>query len=148
MYYERQTRLSSSDIKIVSIVCCCSCCCCSVAKSHVTPWTAACQASLSFTISQSLLKFMSIELVMPSKHFILCCPLLLLPSIFRRIRVFPNESALHIRWPNYWSFSFSVSPSREYSVLISFRIDWFDLFEVQGTLRSLLQHHSSKTSIL
>ena len=113
----------------------------------VTPWTAAHQASPSFTISQSLLKFMSIESVMLSNHLILCHPLLLLPSIFPIIRVFSNESALHIRWPKYCSFSFTISPSNEYSGLISFRIDWFDLFAVQGTLKSLLQHNS-KASIL
>ena len=106
------------------------------------------QASLSFTISQSLLKLMSIESVVPSSHLVLCCPLLLLPSIFPRINVFSNESALCIRWPKYWSFSFSISSSNEYSGLISFRIDWFDLLSVQGTLKSLLQHHSSKASIL
>ena len=105
-----------------------------------------CQASLSFTISQSLLKLMSIESVMPSNHLILCCSLLLLPSIFPSIRVFSNESALYIRWSKYWSFS--ISPSGEYLGLISFRIDWFDLLAVQGTLTSLLQHHSSKASIL
>ena len=99
-------------------------------------------------ISQSLLKFMSIESVMPSNHFIFCCPLFLLPSIFPSIRVFSNESALQIRWPKYWSFSFSISPSNEYSGLISFRIDWLDFLAVQGTLKSLLQHHSSKASIL
>ena len=114
----------------------------------MTPWTAALQASLSFTISQSLFKLMSIELVMPSNHIILCHPLLLLPSIFPSIRVFSNESALRIKWPKYWSFSFSISPSNEYSGLISFRIDWFDLLAVQGTLKSLLQHHSSKASVL
>ena len=109
----------------------------------VTPWTAAHQASLSFTISQSLLKLMSIELMMLSKHLILCRPLLLLPSIFPSIRVFSNESALHIRWPKYRSFSFSIGPSRvEYSGLISFRIEWFDLLAVQRTLKSLLQHHN------
>ena len=101
-----------------------------------TPWTAACQASLSSVISQSLLKFISIESVMPSNHLILCCPLLLLPSIFPSNRVFSNESALYIRWPKYWSFSFSISPSNEYSGLISFRIDWFGLLAVQGTLRT------------
>ena len=100
------------------------------------------------TNSQSLLKLMSIELVMPSNHLILCCPLLLLPSIFPSIRVFSNESAFHIRWPNYWSFSFSISPSNEHSGLISFRMDWLDLLAVQGTPKSLLQHHSSKASIL
>ena len=109
-----------------------------------TPWTAAGQASLSITKSQSLLKLMSIDLVMPSNHLILCCPLLLPPSIFPSIRVFSNKSVLHIRWPKYWSFSFSISPSNEYSGLISFRIDWFDLLAVQGTLKSLLQHQSSK----
>jgi len=114
----------------------------------VTPWTVARQASLSFTISQSLLKHMSIKSVMQSNQLILCCPLLLLASIFSNIRVFSNESALRIRWPKYWSFSFSISPSNEYSGLISFRIDWFDLLVVQGTLKSLLQHHSSKASIL
>ena len=104
----------------------------------VTPWTAVHQASLSFTISQSLLKFMSIESVMPSNHLILCCPLLLLPSIVLSIRVFSNELVLHIRWPKCWSFSFSISPSNEYSGLISFRMDWLDLLSVQGTLKSLL----------
>ena len=114
----------------------------------MTPWTAACQASLSITNSQSLLKLMSIKLVMPFNHLILCRPLLLLPSIFPTIRVFSNESVLHIRWPKYWSFSFSISPSNEYLGLISFRIDWLDLLAVQGTLKSLLQHHSSKALIL
>ena len=113
-----------------------------------TPWTAACQASLSITISWSLLKRMSIKLVMPSNHLILCHPLLLLTSAFHSIRVFSDESVLHIRWPKYWSFSFSISPSNEYSGLISFRMDWLDLLAVQGTLKSLLQHHSSKASIL
>ena len=126
-------------------------CCCSV-LSHVwlfvTLWTAACQASLSFTISQSLLKFMSIELVMPSNHFILCCPLLLLPSILPSLRLFSNESVLHIRWPKYWSFSFSINHSNVYSVLISFRTELFDLLAVLGTLKCLLQHQSSKASIL
>ena len=112
------------------------------------PWTAASQATLSFTISQSLLKLMSIESVMQSNHLILCRPLLLLPSIFPSIGVFSNKSAIHIKWPKYWSFSFSISPSNEYSGLISFRIDWFDLLAVQGTLKSLLQHHSLKASIL
>ena len=115
--------------------------------SHVQfcdPWTAACRASLSITNSQSLLKLMSIETVMPSNHLILCCPFLHLPSVFPSIRDFANESILHIRWPKHWSFSFSISPSNEYSGLISFRIDWFDLLEVQGTLKCLLQHHSSK----
>ena len=120
----------------------------SVVSDSGTAWTAAHQASLSITSSQSLLKLMSIELVRASNHLILCHPLLLLPSIFPSIRVFSNESALHIRWPKYWSFSFSISPSNEYSGLISFRMDWLDLLAVQGTLKSLLQHHSSKTSIL
>ena len=120
----------------------------SCVQLFVTPWTAAWQDSLIITNSQSLLKFMSIELVMPSNHLILCHPLLLLPSIFPSIRVFSNESVLWIRWPKYWSFSFSISPSNEYSVLISFRMDWLDLLAVQGTLKSLLQHHSSKASIL
>ena len=110
--------------------------------------TPAHQASLSITNSWSLLKIMSIESVMPSNHLILCRPLLLLLSIFPSIRVISKESALHIRWPKYWSFSFSISPSNEYSGLISFKIDWFDLLAVQGTLKSLLQHHSSKASIL
>ena len=113
-----------------------------------TLWTAARQASLSITNSWSLLKLMPIELVMPSNHVILCCPLLLLPSIFPSIRIFSNESALHIRWPNYWAFSFSISPSNEHPGLISFRMDWLALLAVQGTLKSLLQHHSSKASIL
>ena len=111
-----------------------------------TPWTAAGQASLSFTISWSLLRLMSIEPVMPSNHLILCCLLLLPPSIFPNIRVFSNESVFRIRWPKYWSFSFS--PSNKYSELISFSIDWFDQLAVQGTLKSLLQHHSSKASIV
>ena len=114
----------------------------------VTPWTAARQASLSITNSWSLLKLMSIELVMPSNHLILCCPLLLPPSIFPSIRIFSNESVLHIRWPKDSSSSFSISPFKEYSGLISFKIDWLDLLAVQGTLKSLLQHHSSKVSIL
>ena len=114
----------------------------------MTPWTATRQASLSFTISWSLLKLMSTESVMPSKHLILCHPLLRLPSISPSIRVFSNESALPIRWPKYWNFSFSLSPSNEYSGLISFRIDWFDLLAVQETLKSLLQHNSLKASIL
>ena len=114
----------------------------------VTPWTAARQASLSITKSQSLLKLMSIEMVMPSNRLILCHPLLLLPSIFPRVRVFSKESVLCIRWPKCWSFSFSISPSSEYWGLISFGIDWFDILAVQGTLMSLLQLHSSKISIL
>ena len=117
-------------------------------RLFVTPWTAARQASLSITNSRSLLKLMSIESVMPSNHLILSHPLLLLLSIFPSIRVFSNESAFCIRWPKYWSFSFSISPSNEYSGLISFRMDWLDLLAVQGTLKSLLQHHSSKASIL
>ena len=113
-----------------------------------TPWTATHQASLSFTMSQSLLQLTSIKLVMPSNHLILCCPFLLLPSVFPSIRVFSNESALGIRWPKYCSFDFGISPSNEYSGLVSFRIDWFDLLASQGTLKSLLQHHSSKKSVL
>ena len=113
-----------------------------------TPWTAVHQASLSITNSQSLLKLMSIELVMPSNHLVLCRPHLLLPSVFPSIRVFSKESVLCIRWPKCWSFSFSISHSNEYSGLISFRMDWFDLLAIQGTLKSLLQHHSSKASIL
>ena len=132
-------------------LCSCSCsCCCSVAQScpmTVTSWTAASQASLFFTISQSLLKLMSIESVIPSNHLVLCCPLLLLPSVFPSIRVFSNYLGLCIRWPKYWTFSFNARPSNEYSGLISFRIDWFDLPVVQRTLKSLLQHHSSKASI-
>ena len=114
----------------------------------MTPWTAAHQASLSITNSQSSPKLMCIESVMPSSHLVLCHPLLLLPSIFPSIRVFSSGSALHIRWTKYWSFSFSISPFSEYSGSISFRIDWFALLAVQGTLKSLLQHHSSKASIL
>ena len=113
-----------------------------------TPWMVACQASLSITNSQILLKFMSSESMMPSNHLILCHPLLLLPSIFPSIRVFSNESVLCIRWPKLCSFSFSISPSNEYSGLVSFRVDWLDLLAVQGTLKNLFQHHSSKTSIL
>ena len=120
----------------------------SCVQLFATPWTATCQASLSITNSWNLLKLISIESVMPFKPLILCHPLLLLPSIFPSIRVFSNESVLGIWWPQYWSFSFSLSPSNEYSGLISFRIDWFDLLAVQGTLKSLLQHHSSKASIL
>ena len=114
----------------------------------MTPRTTACQASLSVTNSRSLLKLISIESVMPSNHLILCCPLLLLPPIFPSIRVFSNESALRIKWPEYWSFSFTISPSSEHPGLISFRMDWLDLLTAQGTLKSLLQHHSSKASIL
>ena len=116
--------------------------------NFVTPWTAACQDSPSFTISQNLLKLMSIEPVMPSNHLILCRPLLFLPSIFPSIRVFSNESVLRIRWPKHWNFSFNISPSNIYSGLISFTTDWFDLLAIQGTLKSLLQHLSSKASIL
>ena len=120
----------------------------SVGSNSLTPWTAAHQASLSFTISQSLLRLMSIESVMPSNHLIFCHPLLFLSSVFPRIRVCSNELALHNRWPKYWSFSFTISPSNEYSGLISFQNDLFDLLAVQGTLKSLLQHHRSKASIL
>ena len=120
--------------------------------SHVhlfaTPWTAACQVSLSVTNSQSFLKLMSIKSVMPSNYLILCHPLFLLPSIIPRVRVFSNESVLHIRWPKYWSFSFSITPFNEYPGEISFRMDWFDFLAVQGTLKSLLQHHSLKASVL
>ena len=119
----------------------------SCVQLFATPWTAARQTSLSITNSQSLLKLTSIKSVMPSNHLVLCCPLLL-PSILPSIRVFSNEAVLHIRWPKYWSFSFSISPSNYYSGLISFRIDWFDLLAVHRTLKSLLQHHSSKASIL
>ena len=114
----------------------------------VTPWSAAFQASLSITNSRSLLKLMSVESVIPSKHLILCRPLLLLPSIFPSIGVFSNESVLRIRWPKYWSFSFSISPCNEHPGRISFRMEWFDLLSVQGTLKSLLQHHNSKASVL
>ena len=116
-------------------------------RLFATPWTTACQASLSITNSWSLFKLMSIESVMPSNHLILCRPLLL-PSIFPSIRVFPNDSALYIRWPKYWSFSFNITPSNEHLGLISFRMDWLDLLAVQWTLKSLLQHHSSKASTL
>ena len=121
---------------------------CSVVSDFATPWTAACQASLSIISSRSLPKLTSSESVMPSSHLILCCPLLFLPSTFPSIRVISNESILCMRWLNYWSFSFSISPSNEYSGLISFRMDWWDLLTVQGTLKSLLQHHNSKASIL
>ena len=119
----------------------------SVMSNSATPWTAAHQASLYFTISWSLLKLVSVQLVMPSNNLVICCPLLLLPSIFPRIRVFSNESALCIRWPKYWGFRFSYSPPTEYSGLISFRIDWFDLLAIQGTLKSLLQHHTLKDEL-
>ena len=127
------------------------CCCCSVTQSYPNlcdPQTAARQDFLPITVSQSLLELMSIELVMPSNHLILCHPLLLPPSIFPSVRVFSNELVLHIRWPKYWSFSFGISPSNEYSVLISFRMDWLDLLAVQRTLKSLFQHQSSKASVL
>ena len=117
-------------------------------RLFATPWTTARQASLSITNSRSLLKLMSIELVMPSNHLILCRPLLLLPSVFPSIRVFSNESVLRIRWPKYWSFSLSISPSNEYSGLIFLRMDWLDLLAVQGTLKSLLQHHSNNSLVL
>ena len=126
------------------------CCSCSVVKGvwpFATLWIAACQASLSITNSQSLLKFMSIQFMMPSNHLVLCCPLLLLPTIFPSIKVFSNESRLCIRWPKYWSFSFNNGPYNENPGLISFRMDWLNLLVVQGTLKSLLQHHSSKASI-
>ena len=119
----------------------------SIVSDSVTPWTAACQASLSITNSRSLIKLMSTELVMSSNHLILCGPLLP-PSIIPSIKVFSNQSVLRMMWPKYWSFSFSINPSKEYSGLISFRMDWLDLLAVQGTLKSLLQHHSSKASIL
>ena len=122
--------------------------CLSAVSDSATPWTAAYQASLSFTISQNLLKLTSIGPVMPSNHLILCRHLLLLPPILPNIRVFSNESTLRMRWPEYWSFSFSISPSNEHPGLICFRMDWLDLLVVQGTLKSLLQYHSSKTSIL
>ena len=121
---------------------------CSVVSDFATPWTAACQASLSITNSRSLLKLMSVESVVPFNHLVFCHPLLLLPSIFPSIRVFSNELVLRIRWPKYWRFSFSISPSNAHPGLVSFRMDWLDLLAVQGTLKSLLQHHSSKASIL
>ena len=126
------------------------CYCCSLAKSSLTlcdPMAAADQASLSFTLSWSMFRLMTIESMMPSNHLILCCPLLLLPSVFPSIMVFSNESALHIKWPKYWSFSFSISPSTEYSGLISSRIDFCYFLAIQGTLKSLLQQHNSKASI-
>ena len=135
--YPRARRCSVSSVQSLSNV-----------RLFVNPWTVAHQTSLSITKARSLLKLMSIESVMPSSHLILCRPLFLLPSVFPSIRIFSNESVLRIRWPKYWSFSFSISPSDECSRLISFRMDWFDLLAVQGTLKSLLQHHSSKASIL
>ena len=131
-----EALLHTSSVQLLSCV-----------QLFVTPWIGACQASMSITNSWSLLKLKSIKSMMPSNHLILCCPLLL-PSILPSIRVFSNESVLHIRWPKNWSFSFSISLSNEYPRLISFRIDWFDLCAVQGTLKSLLQHHNSKASIL
>ena len=132
-----------ADREVISSVQTLSC-----VQLFVTPWTAALQASLSIINSRNLLKLMFIESVMPSNHLFLCHPLLLLPSTFPSIRVFSNESVLCIRWPKYWNFSYSISPSNEYSGLISFRIDWFDLLAVQGSPQSLLQHHSSKASII
>ena len=134
--YAALNNINLSSVQLLSCV-----------QLSVTPWTTAHQASLSITNSWSLPKLMSLELVMPSNHLILCCPLLL-PSIFPSIRVFSNQSVLHISWPKYWSFSFNISPSNEHSGLISFRMDWSDLFAVQETLKSLVQHHSSKASIL
>ena len=146
--YLKSARLSKrSQIHIQTTYCISSVQSLSRVWLFATPWTAACQASLSITNSWSLLKLFSIELVMPSNHLILGCPLLL-PSIFPSIRVFSSESVLCVRWPKYWSFSFSISPFSEYSGMISFRMDWLDLLEVQGMLKSLLQHHSSKASIL
>ena len=136
IWYTVQYKIFISSVQLLSCV-----------RLFVTSWTIACQASLFITNFRSLLKLMSIRLVMPSNHLILCHSFLLLPSIFPSIRVFSNKSVLHIRWPKYWTFSFSISPSNEYTGLISF-IDWFDLLAVQGTLKSLLQHHSSKASIL
>ena len=137
IWYTVQYKIFISSVQLLSCV-----------RLFVTSWTIACQASLFITNFRSLLKLMSIRLVMPSNHLILCHSFLLLPSIFPSIRVFFNESALCIRWPKYRSFSFDISPSNEYSGLISFRMDWLDLPAVQGTLKSLLQHHSSKASIL
>ena len=137
MVSQVDTHVQSSSVQLLSCI-----------WLFVTPWTAACQASLSITNSWSLPKLMSIELVIPSNHLILCHPLLLLSSIFPSIKVFANESVLCIRWPKSWSFSVNISPSSEYSGLISFRMDWLYLLAVQGTLKSLLQHHSSKASIL
>ena len=132
-----ESRLQFSSVQLLSCV-----------RFFATPWIAACQGSLSITNSRSSIRLMSIELVMPSSHLILCHPLPLLPPIPPSIRVFFNESSLHMRWPKYWSFNFSISPSNEHPELVSFRMDWLDLLAVQGTLKSLLQHHSSKASIL
>ena len=137
MFHRKEDEGSLSSVQLLSCV-----------QLFATPWTTAHQASLSITNSQSLFKLISIESVMPSNHLILCCPLLLLPSIFPSNRVFSNESVLCIKWPKYWSFSFNISPSDEHSGLISFRMDWLDLLAVQGTLKSLLQHCSSNASIL
>ena len=137
MWLRQLGTLNISSVQLLSLV-----------WLFVTPWTTAHQASLSITNSRSLLKLMSIESVVPSNHLILCHPLLLLPSVFPSIKVFSSESVLHIRWPKYWSFSFNISPSNEHPGLISFRMDWLDLLAVQGTLKSLVQHHSSKASIL
>ena len=137
MVVTTEGSIKSNSVQLLSCV-----------RLFVTPWTTALQACLSIPKSWSLFKLMSIESVIPSNHLILFRPLLLLPSIFPSIRVFSNESVLHMRWPKYWCFSFSISPSNEYSGLISLRIDWLDLLAVQGTLKSLLQHHSSKASIL
>ena len=131
-YFIHTVHIEFSSVQLLSHI-----------RLFATPWTTARQATLSITNCQSLPKPMSIELVTPSNHFIFCCPLLLMPSIFPSIRVFSNESALHIRWPKYWSFSFNISPSKEHPGLISFRMDWLDILAVQGTLKSLLQHHSS-----
>ena len=139
----QRRRKGSGALKEVSSVQWLSC-----VRFFVNPWTAACQASPSITNSWSLLKFIPIESVMPSNHLILCHPLFLLPSIFSSIRVFSNESLLHIRWPKYWSFSFNISPSNEHSGVMSFRIDWLELLAVQVTLKCLLQQHSSKASVL
>ena len=134
--YKRKWERSQSSVQSLSRI-----------RLFATPWTTACQASLSITNSRSLPKLMSIESVVPSNHLILCYPFLLLPSVFPSIRVFSNESILRIRWPKYWSFSFNISPSNKHPGLISFRRDWVDLLAGQGTLKSLLQHHSSKVSI-
>ena len=138
-FYLITQRMNTIDSSVQSL---------SHVRLFVTPWTAACQVSLSITNSWSSLKLMSIAAVMPSNHLILCHPFLLMPSISPSIRVFTSKSVLHIKWPKYWSFSVSINPSNGYSGLISFRIDWLDLFSVQGTLKSLLQHHNSKASIL